>query len=53
MTKFKHKTDFAQANKAMLLFAVIPLLLSILLYSQQLLIYQQTIANIQKQMQLL
>lgn len=32
----------------MLLFAVIPLLLSILLYSQQLLIYQQTIANIQK-----
>ncbi len=42
------KQIFAQANKAMLLFAVIPLLLSILLYSQQLLIYQQTIANIQK-----
>ena len=42
------KQIFAQANKAILLFAVIPLLLSILLYSQQLLIYQQTIANIQK-----
>lgn len=39
---------FSQANKLMFALAVIPLLISILLYSRQLFIYQRTVANIQE-----
>ncbi|WP_086349542.1 sensor histidine kinase [Candidatus Enterococcus clewellii] len=39
---------FSQANKLMFALAFIPLLISILLYSRQLFIYQRTVANIQE-----
>ncbi|MBL1225794.1 sensor histidine kinase [Enterococcus sp. BWR-S5] len=39
---------FSQANKLMFALAIIPLLISILLYSRQLFIYQRTVANIQE-----
>lgn len=41
------KQIFSQVNKLMLILAVIPLLISVLLYSRQILAYQATFKNIQ------
>lgn len=41
------KQIFSQVNRLMLIFAILPLLLSAILYSRQILIYQHTLNNIQ------
>lgn len=41
------KQIFSQVNKWMLIFAILPLITSVILYSQQILIYQRTITNVQ------
>lgn len=42
------KEIFAQTNKLMLILAIQPLLVSILMYSRQIVMYQETIKNVQK-----